>query len=130
MAVLIVEDNVVNQKVLARVLELNGWSDIRVHGTAENAAVELGTTPFDLILVDWMLPGLSGVELVRRIRQSRLNAQAPVLIVTAHNQKEHVLEAVRAGVDDFVVKPFRADVLLEKIRRIQEAKASRGAVQA
>lgn len=130
MAVLIVEDNIVNQKVLARVLELNGWSDIRVHDTAEKAVVELGTMPFDLILVDWMLPGLSGIELVRRIRRSQLNAQAPVLIVTAHNQKEHVIEAVRAGVDDFVVKPFRADVLLEKIRRVREVKASGATLQA
>ena len=73
---------------------------------------------YDLILLDRMLPGMDGLELVSRLRKAGITA--PVLMVTAEAKRDQIIEAAQAGVNGYVVKPFTAQVLKEKIEKIFE----------
>ena len=71
-----------------------------------------------LVVTDWNMPNMSGLDLLREIRQDPQTSSLPVLMVTAEGLKENVMEAVKAGVSNYVVKPFTAEVLQEKIETI------------
>ena len=71
-----------------------------------------------LLVTDWNMPAMSGLDLLKHVRQNPKTAQLPVLMVTAEGLKENVLEAVKAGVNNYVVKPFTAEVFQEKIEAI------------
>ena len=70
---------------------------------------------FDLVVIDWEMPGRSGVEVIREIRAK--GCQVPIIMVTVRTEKEAVLEAIQAGASDFLAKPFKADVLRDKLKR-------------
>jgi two-component system chemotaxis response regulator CheY len=70
---------------------------------------------FDLVLADWDMPGKNGLELVASIR--KLDADVPIVMVSTHAEKAHVLQAIQAGATDYLVKPFTADTLREKLQK-------------
>lgn len=72
---------------------------------------------FDLVITDWSMPGLSGAELLRAIRSDPRSQNIPILIVTSHGDGEHLSEAQRAGVTQYLVKPFNTDLLKEQIQK-------------
>jgi two-component system chemotaxis response regulator CheY len=76
------------------------------------------------VVTDWNMPNLSGLELLQEIRKNSQTSNLPVLMVTAEGLKENVMEAVKAGVNNYVVKPFTAEVLQEKIETIFKKLAS------
>jgi two-component system chemotaxis response regulator CheY len=77
-----------------------------------------------LVVTDWNMPNMSGLGLLQEIRQNPDTAKLPVLMVTAEGLKENVMEAVKAGVNNYVVKPFTAEVLQEKIETIFKKQAA------
>ena len=76
------------------------------------------TGQYDFVISDWNMPKMEGLELLKEIRADEKIAKTPVLMVTAESKKEKIIEAAQAGVNDYVVKPFNAEILKNKIARI------------
>lgn len=85
-----------------------------------NAMAILRNVRFDLVITDWNMPNMSGIDLLRSIREWDKIKTLPVLMVTAENNREQIIAAAQAGVNGFVVKPFSAATLEQKINRIFE----------
>lgn len=85
-----------------------------------NAMAILRNVRFDLVITDWNMPNMSGIDLLRNIRELDTIKTMPVLMVTAENDREQIIAAAQAGVNGFVVKPFSAATLEQKINRIFE----------
>lgn len=118
MKVLVVDDFATMRKIIRNVLKQIGFEDI-VEAEDGSAAMQvLKREKVGLVVTDWNMPNMSGLDLVRAIRKSPLCAEVPVLMVTAEGLKENVLEAVKSGVSNYVVKPFTAEVMQEKIENI------------
>lgn len=88
--------------------------------TAENGkeALEKAQGSPDLILLDILMPGLDGIEVAGKLKNSDKTSSIPIIMVTAKGQMEDVTKATDAGVDDYIVKPFSPQILLEKIRKV------------
>ncbi|MCL6640911.1 MAG: response regulator [Candidatus Rokubacteria bacterium] len=110
MQVVVVDDELPVMQLCARVLELGGY---RVDGftRAEEALVRLSTAPADLLVVDYRMPGVSGLEVARRARAARPGL--PVMLITGHGSPDVLAEAAAAGVDRVLLKPFTPNELIE-----------------
>jgi DNA-binding response OmpR family regulator len=114
--ILVVEDEADIRELIKVQLEIAG-NQVVVIEDGEEAARYLETAkPFDLYVIDWMLPGLSGVDLCRQIRSKKETKTSPILMVTALTQSEKIIEGLDAGADDYVTKPFDMNVLLARVR--------------
>lgn len=112
--VLVVDDDPDLRDVLGAMLEAVGL-DVAVVSSGEEALDRVRLAVPDLLLLDWNLPGMSGLDLCRTIRHEPPLAQLPVLFLTAHSSTQDMVEAFSAGADDYVVKPFRAAELGARI---------------
>ena len=121
--VLLVDDDSDLQAVVCSVLRAAGFA-VEAVSSAEEALDWLRGQAVDLLLLDWHLPGLSGIELCRRLRSETQTATLPVLFLSSYNSPEEVAAALQAGANDFVGKPFRAPELgariLGLLRRSQQ----------
>lgn len=113
-SVLIVDDDADLQNVVCAMLKASGFQTCAV-GSAEEAFDLLRQTRPDLMVLDWNLPGMSGVEFCRRLRREPRLGRLPVLFLTAHSSTGDIVEAFSAGADDFVSKPFRAPELAARV---------------
>lgn len=119
--ILLVDDMPAMRKIYRTMLEESGFTHIDESEDAEGAwkQVQIFATaaqdPYGLIIADWNMPGFSGVDLLRAIRNSPPTRQLPFLMVTARGSQAHVLEAMQAGASDYVVKPFTSGELSGKI---------------
>jgi two-component system, chemotaxis family, chemotaxis protein CheY len=123
MKVLVVDDFATMRKIVRNILKQIGFEDIT---EAEDGSVALRlikSEPVGLVVSDWNMPNMSGLDLLKEIRKNPQTASLPVLMVTAEGLKENVMEAVMAGVNNYVVKPFTAEVLQEKIETIFKKQA-------
>lgn len=114
--ILVVEDNPDNSKLVSWILEDEGY-EVSCAETAEMGLSMLEGDEFDLVLMDISLPGISGTEATRRIRQHPTLAKLPVLALTAHaieGERQNILDS---GVDDMLTKPINDDVLLASIAK-------------
>ena len=110
---LVVEDDPELLKLLHDALTTAGFICRRA-ADGRDAFIQLRKEPFDLVVLDWTLPGLSGLELLRRMRSTAINA--PVLMLTARDQLEERVEALDAGADDYLTKPFELQELQARVR--------------
>ncbi len=115
MRVLIVEDEAAVARVLTQAVTEAGYS-AEVLGDGLTALARASTEPFDLILLDVLLPGLDGYTLCRRLRQAHL--LTPILILTAKDTEADKIEGLDSGADDYIVKPFRLGELLARMRAL------------
>jgi len=106
------------RKIIRNVLKQIGFEDIAEAEDGVAAMQILKREKVGLVVTDWNMPNMTGLELLRNMRQNSRCANVPVLMVTAEGMKENVLEAVKSGVSNYVVKPFTAEVLQEKIEAI------------
>jgi DNA-binding response OmpR family regulator len=113
--ILLVEDELKVARALQQGLTAEGYA-VTVAGTGEEAFFLLTTQPFDLLLLDWMLPGRSGMEILAELRKR--DFQAPVLVLTAKDSIEDRVTGLDAGADDYLVKPFAFPELLARIRAL------------
>jgi two-component system, OmpR family, KDP operon response regulator KdpE len=113
--VLVVDDEPQIRRVMRTALTTAGYevSDAR---SGEEAVEQLGDEKFDLILLDVNLPGMSGLEACRVIRHDTLVPDVPIIMLTVRNAEKDIVEALDAGADDYVVKPFGTPELLARIR--------------
>ena len=114
--ILVVEDEAAIRDLLSFTLHRGGYSVIVAADTRE-AMEKLAEKP-DLVLLDWMLPGISGVEFARRLRQDEATQDLPVIMLTARGEEENKLKGFEAGIDDYVTKPFSSQELLARVKAI------------
>ncbi|ESQ94022.1 response regulator [Asticcacaulis benevestitus] len=121
-SLLIVEDNDASRRLVMELLRAAGFSNLSFARDAEEAIEHIQTQGPDLLLLDWGLPGMSGIELVNHIRQAALkpdprfpNPQLPIVMLTARQRVFDVTVASHAGINEFVVKPFSTSTLLKAI---------------
>jgi two-component system cell cycle response regulator DivK len=114
--ILVVEDNERNLKLLRDVLEYAGY-DVRAARTAEEGITVAVSEPPDLVLMDLQLPGIDGMEALRRLRESPRTADIPVVAVTAQAMKQDRERALRAGFDGYLEKPISVRAFPDQVRR-------------
>ena len=114
--ILVVEDNERNLKLLRDVLEYAGY-DVRVARTAEDGITLAVSEPPDLVLMDLQLPGIDGMEALRRLRESSRTADIPVVAVTAQAMKQDRERALDAGFNGYVEKPITVRAFPDQVRR-------------
>lgn len=115
MNILLVDDSRTIRNIQKNVLKGLGYEDIREAGDGLEALEQLGVEVPDLMLVDWNMPNMDGITLIRKVRET--NKTLPIIMVTTEAEKTRVVEALKAGVNNYVVKPFTAETLAEKIKQ-------------
>lgn len=115
--ILIVDDEPAIREMVAFALRKGEYAPIHAGDAMEAQAAIADRVP-DLILLDWMLPGTSGLELARRWRRDALTRDIPIIMLTARGEENDRVGGLEAGVDDYVVKPFSARELLARIRAV------------
>ena len=118
MRVLVAEDDVRLAALLEQTLDEAGWDVETVHdGTAAFGRALPGGLPYDVLLLDWMLPGQDGVSVARRLRGA--GVRTPILMLTARGQVTDRITGLDAGADDYLAKPFDLDELLARLRALR-----------
>jgi two-component system phosphate regulon response regulator PhoB len=115
--VLVVEDEEPLAMLLQYNLEAEGFR-VSVASRGDDAEIIVSESPPDLIILDWMLPGLSGIELCRRLRAGKASRAIPILILTARGEEQDRIRGLTMGADDYVVKPFSVPELMARVKAI------------
>lgn len=125
MKCLVVDDSAITRRILVNSLRTIGFTKILEAGDGKQA-LELCDGTVDVVLTDWNMPGMAGVELVRSLRANPEFASLPVLLITSRNGKEDVVEAANAGIDGYIVKPFTPEILKLKIEEVLNRDSATG----
>lgn len=120
MKILIVDDFSTMRRIIKNLLRDLGFSNTQEADDGATALPMLKSGDFDFLVTDWNMPGMTGIELLKQVRADEKLAALPVLMVTAEAKRDQIIEAAQAGVSGYVVKPFTAQVLKEKIDKIFE----------
>ncbi|MCB2187444.1 MAG: response regulator [Deltaproteobacteria bacterium] len=115
--VLVVDDFNTMRRLIKNALGQMGLKNISEAEDGEAAIVKLETDRVDLVICDWNMPRMSGIDLLRWVRAHDEFHDMPFVMVTAEGQKENVMEAIKARVSNYVVKPFTTEVLQEKVEK-------------
>ena len=116
--VLVVDDMSTMRRIVKNVLKQIGFSDMVEAKNGQDALNKLKANDIGLIVSAWNMPVMQGIELLRVVRADAAMKHLPFLMVTAEAQKENIIEAVQAGVSNYVVKPFTAEALQGKLEKI------------
>ena len=120
MRILIVDDFSTMRRIIKNLLNDLGYTNTAEADDGTTALTALGQGSFDFVVTDWNMPGMTGIELLKAIRADERFKTLPVLMVTAEAKREQIIEAAQAGVNGYVVKPFTAIALKDKIEKIFE----------
>lgn len=120
MKILVVDDFSTMRRIIKNLLKDLGFSNIQEADDGSTALPMLQQGDFDFVVTDWNMPGMQGIDLLRAIRADDKLKHLPVLMVTAEAKKEQIVAAAQAGVNGYVVKPFTAATLKEKLDKIFE----------
>jgi two-component system, chemotaxis family, chemotaxis protein CheY len=118
MRVLVVDDSSTMRRIIINTLKKIGCDDTCEAGDGLEALKSLADTPADMVVTDWNMPEMTGPEFVRALRAMPDLAKIPVLMVTTQAAKEDVIVALKAGVNDYLVKPFTPDALKDKLQSL------------
>ncbi|ROR01911.1 two-component system chemotaxis response regulator CheY [Desulfosoma caldarium] len=118
MKVLVVDDFATMRRIVKNILRELDFKDIVEAENGAAAVKILESQEIDLIVSDWNMPKMNGLELLKWVRANEKTKDLPFLMVTAEAQKENVVEAVKAKVSNYIVKPFTAAVMAEKLAKI------------
>lgn len=134
--ILVVDDEPAIREMVRFALERSGFA-VEEAGDSIQARETIATSIPDLLLLDWMLPGLSGIDLARRLKKEELTAEMPIIMLTARGEDDDKVRGLEAGADDYIAKPFSPRELIARIRavlrrtspRFEEAVIACGALQ-
>ena len=118
MRLLVVDDSSTMRRIVKNSLKSVGYDNVVEAENGEGALARLQAEKVDLVVTDWNMPVMNGLELVAAMRSSPALKEIPVLMVTTVAEKEEILKAMQAGVNNYVVKPFDAATLKKKIDQI------------
>lgn len=127
MKILVVDDFSTMRRIVINLLKELGFGNTQEADDGKTALPMLQSGDFDFLVTDWNMPGMTGLELLKAVRADANLSSLPVLMVTAEAKKDQIVEAARAGVNGYVVKPFTAVTLKEKIDKIFEQKTAAAA---
>lgn len=115
---LVVDDFSTMRRIVRNLLKELGFANVQEAEDGVDALSKLRSAEFDFVVSDWNMPNMTGIELLRSIRADARLKHLPVLMVTAEAKKENIIEAAQAGASGYVVKPFTAATLDEKLKKI------------
>ena len=118
MKILVVDDMVTMRRIVKNILKQLGFSNLDEAENGQEALQKLRSDTYGFVVSDWNMPVMTGIDMLRAIRADEKLKTIPVLMVTAEAQQSNLIEAVQAGVSNYIVKPFTAETLQEKIRKI------------
>lgn len=121
---LVVDDFSTMRRIVKNLLQELGYSDITEADDGNTALPLLKAGSFDILITDWNMPGMPGLDLLKAVRADEKLAKMPVLMLTAEAKREQIIEAAQAGVSGYVIKPFTAITLKEKLDKILAARAA------
>lgn len=121
MKILVVDDFSTMRRIVKNLLRELGFSNIHEADDGQTALPLLQSAgDFDFLVTDWNMPGMQGIDLLKAVRSDPKLSSLPVLMVTAEQKREQIVEAAQAGVNGYIVKPFTAATLKEKLDKIFE----------
>jgi two-component system, chemotaxis family, chemotaxis protein CheY len=120
MKILVVDDFSTMRRIIKNLLRDLGFNNTSEADDGNTALPMLQGGDFDFLVTDWNMPGMTGIDLLRAVRADASLTSLPVLMVTAEAKKDQIVEAAQAGVNGYIVKPFTAQTLKEKLDRIFE----------
>jgi two-component system phosphate regulon response regulator PhoB len=115
--ILVVEDEDAIREMLIMVLEQAGLQ-VSAAASAEEALSALAENRVDLLVLDWMLPGMSGIELARRLKKESSYKELPIILLTARGEEEDKIRGLEIGADDYITKPFSPKELVARIKAV------------
>ncbi len=118
MKFLVVDDFSTMRRIIKNLLRDIGYTDVVEAEDGKLALSQLKTGQIDFVITDWNMPNMTGLELLKEIRKEKGFDELPVLMVTAESRKEQIVEAAKSGVNGYIVKPFNAQTLREKLDKI------------
>lgn len=124
--ILIVDDEAAIREMIATSLELADFECMEA-GNVQDAHRIIFDQPPDLVLLDWMLPGINGVDFARRLRREEASSHIPIIMLTAKTDEEHKVAGLDSGVDDYVTKPFSTRELISRIHAVLRRTNARSA---
>lgn len=116
--ILIVDDQITMLRIIRSMLQQLGFNNVEQAFDGNAALEELGKGGFGLIISDWNMEGMNGIDFLRAVRGHSTYKSIPFIMVTAENKKENIMEAVQAGVSNYIVKPFNTDTLKTKMEHV------------
>lgn len=121
MKALVVDDSLTIRRIIIKALGIVGVADTVEASDGAEAVKLAGEQSFDLILLDWNMPKMSGIDVLRTLRQG--GNKTPVVMVTTEAEKSRVIEAIKCGANEYLIKPFSPDQLAAKVRTLVGAAA-------
>jgi two-component system, chemotaxis family, chemotaxis protein CheY len=126
MNILVVDDFSTMRRIIKNLLHDLGYKNVSEADDGNTALPMLKTGKYDFLITDWNMPGMPGLELIKQVRADAELSGMPVLMLTAEAKREQIVEAAQAGVNGYVIKPFTAATLKEKIDKILASRAAAG----
>jgi two-component system, chemotaxis family, chemotaxis protein CheY len=125
--VLVVDDMMTMRKIVAKACKDIGFTDIVEAADGQKAweALQASTPQVGLVISDWNMPNCTGLDLLKRVRSDSRFSKVPFVLLTAESEGHQVAEAVKSGVDSYIVKPFTADLLQKKLEETHKRTANR-----
>jgi two-component system chemotaxis response regulator CheY len=118
MRFLVIDDSMPMRRIIANILSRLGHTDVVLVSNGREALKRLENERFDLIITDWYMPEMTGIEFLRLLRGKPETKDTPIVIVSANGSKDDVAQAIQLGVNGYVLKPFTAETLKERIAAI------------
>lgn len=116
MRFLVVDDSTTMRRIIINTLNKVGYTDCAEASNGREGVERLAMITVDMVITDWNMPEMSGIEFIRSVRANAATKDLPVLMVTTNAAKDDIVEALRAGVNSYVVKPFTPETIKEKIQ--------------
>ena len=118
MRFLVVDDSSTMRRIIINTLQKLGHQDVLEATNGREGLERLNTHPVDIVITDWNMPEMTGIDFIRTMRTTAQFANLPVLMVTTNAAKDDIVDALRAGVSSYVVKPFTPETMREKIEAV------------
>ena len=118
MKILVVDDMATMRRIVKNILKQLGFSNTDEAENGQEALQKLRAATFDFVVSDWNMPVMTGIDMLRAIRADEKLKAIPVLMVTAEAQQANLVEAIQAGASNYIVKPFTAEVMQQKLGKI------------
>lgn len=118
MRILVVDDAQTMRRIIINLLRQLGFTNMTEADDGTTAWERLTSEHIDLIISDWNMPKMTGIDLLKQVRASEKYKDSPFIMVTAEGKRENVIAAVQAGVSNYIVKPFNAATLKEKLTKV------------
>jgi len=116
--ILVVDDSPTMRRILMNTIQKAGYSEVNVAEDGKDALVKIMAEEYDLLMTDWNMPNMNGLELIEKVRADNKIKDLPILMVTTRNVKDDIVNAIKAGANGYIIKPFDIKTKKKKINEI------------